>query len=162
VALRMVRVDDRLIHGQITTFWTRNIQANTILVADDKAANDPLQSNLMKIAAPNGVDVEVLEVSDAAGKLKSGEWSDKQVLLLLRSPISLLQLVDAGVEIEHVNVGNVGGGEGKVKLTKQVAATPEEMDAWFALDARGVPLEVQWLPGERKTDLNKILQDHRQ
>ncbi len=161
MTLRLVRVDDRLIHGQITTFWTRNIQADMILVADDKAANDPLQKNLMKIAVPSGVDVEVLAVEQAGQRLMSSEWGDRQVFLILRSPVSLLELVQMGVPIEAANVGNVGGGEGKERLTKQVAATPEEMEAWHALDEAGVQLEVQWLPGDSKTDLNRILRERR-
>jgi len=91
----------------------------------------------------------------------SSEWGDRQVFLILRSPVSLLELVQMGVPIEAANVGNVGGGEGKERLTKQVAATPEEMEAWHALDEAGVQLEVQWLPGDSKTDLNRILRERR-
>jgi mannose/fructose/N-acetylgalactosamine-specific phosphotransferase system component IIB len=159
MTLRLVRVDDRLVHGQITTFWTRNLQANMILVADDTAAADPMQKNLMKIAAPSEVGMEVLTVDEAAERLNQGEWQDKQILMLVRGPVPLLRLVEAGVAITDVNVGNVGGGEGKERLTKQVAATADEMEAWHTLDSKGVNLTVQWLPNESKTDLNRILKD---
>lgn len=159
MTLRLVRVDDRLVHGQITTFWTRNLQANMILVADDRAAADSMQKNLMKIAAPSEVSMEVLPVAEAAERLVGGEWENKQILMLVRGPVPLLELVEAGAPITEVNVGNVGGGEGKQRLTKQVAATDEEMDAWYSLHAKGISLTVQWLPNEGKTDLNKILSE---
>ena len=157
MTLSLVRVDDRLIHGQVTTGWTRNVQANLIVVADDQAADNSMQSNLMKMAAPPGVDVEVLPVEEAAEELKAGTWDDRKVLLLLRGSRELLRLVEEGVELEKVNVGNAGGGEGKIRLTKQVAATEEEMEAWRKLNEKGIDLEVQWMPGHQRTDLNKVI-----
>jgi len=158
MAIKLVRVDDRLIHGQITTGWVRSTGSNLIVVADDDAAADSMQKNLMKMAVPPGVSAEILFVKETGEKLIDDEWSNKNILLIVRGPIQLLDLVEQGVDIQHVNVGNAGGGEGKTKLTKQVAATPDELEAWKALDQKDIDLEVQWRPGDKRTDLNKIVQ----
>jgi mannose/fructose/N-acetylgalactosamine-specific phosphotransferase system component IIB len=155
--IKLVRVDDRLVHGQVVLKWTRTIGSNMILVADDIAAKDPFLQTLMRSAAPPGIDLEVHKINDAAEKLKSGEWDRKDIFVIVRNSTTLLKLVEAGVDIQFANVGNAGGGEGKVRLTKQVAATPEEMQAWHALNDRDVKLEVQWIPGDNKTNLNQIL-----
>jgi mannose/fructose/N-acetylgalactosamine-specific phosphotransferase system component IIB len=155
--IKLVRVDDRLVHGQVVLKWTRAIGANMILVADDIAANDVLQQTLMRVAAPPGIQLEVHTIADAANKLNSGEWKQKEIFVIVRNPITLLKFVNEGAEIEYVNVGNAGGGEGKTRLTKQVAATQEELSAWHSLNEKNIKLEVQWVPGEKKDDLNQIL-----
>lgn len=159
MAIEMVRVDDRLVHGQITLKWTRTIGANMIMVANDAAAKDPMRKSLMKMAAPSGVHLEVLPVDEAATQLQSNKWQNRKILVLVHNPVDLLQLVEAGAPIEHVNVGNAGGGKGKVRLTKQIHADPAEVEAWKELDQKGIDLEQQWLPGESKTDLNPIIKN---
>ena len=109
MSIKMIRVDDRLIYGQVVMRWTRTIGANLILVPNDKVAKDPLQQSLMRMAAPTGVQVELLPVADAAQKLISGLWSQKSLFIIVRDPIDLLRLVDAGLMIEVVNIGNASG-----------------------------------------------------
>ncbi len=158
MSIKMIRVDDRLIHGQVVMRWTRTIGANLILVPNDKVAKDPLQQSLMRMAAPTGVQVELLPVAEAAQKLISGLWSQKSLFIIVRDPIDLLRLVDAGLMIEVVNIGNASGGTGKVRLSKVVHASPDELEAWKTLDAKGIKLEAQALPGEGKTNINQVLQ----
>lgn len=158
MAIKMVRVDDRLIHGQVVMKWTRTIGVNLIVVPNDKVAKDPLQQSLMRMAAPPGVSVELLPVEAAAEKLKSDKWSSKSIFVIVRDPIDLLRLINAGLKIEKVNIGNASGGTGKVRLSKVVHATTEELEAWKELDANGINLEAQALPGDSKSNINQVLQ----
>lgn len=153
----LVRVDDRLIHGQVVMGWTRTVGATLIVVANDKVAADKLQRSLLKMAAPTGVAAEILPVSEAAAKLKEGAWPGQTVLVLVRDPVDLLRMAEEGVSLTTVNVGNVRYEEGRIRLTKEVAATPVELEAWRRLDQMGVALECQWLPGQSVTRLNDVL-----
>lgn len=157
MTIKLVRVDDRLVHGQVVLKWTRTIGANMILVADDIAAKDAFLQTLMRSAAPPGVKLEVHSIEEAAEKLKSGTWKGKEVFVIVRNALTLLDLVEQGVDIDFVNVGNAGGGEGKIRLTKQIAATEEELEAFKKLNEQGIKLEDQWVPGEKKNNLNQIL-----
>ena len=157
MSIKMVRVDDRLIHGQVVMKWTRTIGINLILVPNDGVAKDPLQQSLMRMAAPPGVSVELLPVEEAAGKLVSDKWANKAVLLIVRDPVDLLRIIKSGFNIEKVNIGNASGGTGKVRLTKVVHATPQELEAWKELDALGINLEAQALPGDSKANINQVL-----
>lgn len=153
----LVRVDDRLIHGQVVLGWTRTVGASVILVANDKVAVDRMQRSLLKMAAPSDVAVEILSVADAAARLTEQAWPGETLLVLVRDPVDLVRLADAGVSLSQVNVGNVRYEEGRIRITKEVAATPPELAAWKRLDQMGVALECQWLPGQAITRLNEIV-----
>lgn len=155
--LVLVRVDDRLIHGQVAIGWTRTVRANHIMIANDDVARDPTQQALLKLAAPVGIKVSILSVADAAATLTSGKTGNDRILLLVREPQALVELLHQGVALQTVNAGNVRMADGRIRLTKEVAASPEDIAAWRALDAAGVTLEAVWLPGGAPTDLNKVI-----
>lgn len=151
----LVRVDDRLVHGQVVLGWTRALGIDHILVADDKSAQDSLQRSLMTMAAPSGVSISICGVEDAATELNGG--GNSHTLVLVRGPKELKALRDAGVPLDRVNVGNVHTGPGRIKLTKEVHATPDELEIWRELARAGIELEAQWLPGQSKTDIGKLV-----
>lgn len=153
----MVRVDDRLIHGQVAVGWTRILGATHIVVANDEVAKDNTQKMLLKIATPVSVKSTILPVAEAAAFLAAGKIGNDKVLVLVRDPQSLLTLIEGGVKLEKVNIGNVRMAEGRERLTKEVAATPEEIRAWKKLDEKGVELEALWLPGGTPTNLNEVI-----
>ncbi|HTX78548.1 MAG TPA: PTS sugar transporter subunit IIB, partial [Longilinea sp.] len=151
--IAMVRVDERLIHGQITMSWTHTVGANLILCVNDEVAGNNFQKNLMKMAAPPGVKVEIEAVDSAAEKLNAQAWSNASILLMVRNPIDLLKLVKKGLSLEKVNIGGVRTAGATIKLNKVVLATPAELEAWKELDQMGIRLEIQFLPGEGITVL---------
>lgn len=159
--IAMVRVDERLIHGQITMNWTRTVGANLILCVNDEVAKNTFQKNLMKLAAPPGSTVEIEGVDSAAEKLNAEAWKNASILLLVRNPIDLLTLVNKGLSVSTVNIGGVRSPQAKIKLTKEVSATPEELDAWKELDRLGIRMEVQFLPTQGSTILNDVLKKHK-
>lgn len=158
--LALIRIDDRLIHGQITMGWSRSVGANVILVANDAVANDPMQRNLMKMAVPPGIKAEIFTIDEAAEKLTTEALQNANILLLVRNPIDFMRLVDQGVSVDMVNVGGVRPAGATIKLTKEVSATPEELEAWKKVDASGIRIEVCFLPGSRPTILNDILRKY--
>lgn len=157
MSIVLVRVDDRLIHGQVAVGWTRTVGATHIVVANDEVARDATQKALLKLAAPVGVKVSILSVADAAALLAGPKLAREKVMVLVRDPQSLLGLMEGGVELTKVNIGNVRTAPGRVRLTKEVAATPEEIEAWKELDRRGIVLEAIWLPGGAVTDFNGVI-----
>lgn len=152
-----VRVDDRLIHGQVVVGWTRTVGATHIVVADDDAAGNATQKSLLKLAAPVGVKVSIFTVGDAAAALTGPKLGSDKVMVLVRDPQALLGLMQGGVRLSKVNIGNVRTAPGRERLTKEVAASPEEMVAWQELDKAGVVLEAVWLPGGAVTDFNNVV-----
>lgn len=158
--ISMIRIDERLIHGQVTMGWARIAGANLILAVNDLVANDEFQKKLMMLAAPVGATIEIYSVAEVVEKLNDNTWPNATILLLLRNPIDMVRLIELGVKVSKVNVGGVRSPGTTIKLTKEVSATPEEMVAWKKLDELGVRIEVQWVPGAGVTVLNDIIRKH--
>lgn len=155
--ISMIRIDERLIHGQVVMGWARTSSADLILVANDLVAKDPFQKKLMMMAAPVGVTIEIYSVDEVVEKLDANTWPNATILLLLRGPIDMVRLVEKGIKVNKVNVGGVRSPGVTIKLTKEVSATPEELAAWKKLDEMGIRIEVQWVPGTGVTVLNNIV-----
>jgi mannose/fructose/N-acetylgalactosamine-specific phosphotransferase system component IIB len=155
----LVRVDDRLIHGQVAVGWTRTVGATHILVANDEVAKDATQKALLKLATPVGVKATILSVAEAAAALAGAKFGNDNVMVLVRDPQSLLSLMQGGVALAKVNIGNVRTAPGRERLTNQVAASPAEIEAWKELDRAGVVLEAIWLPGGAVTNFNNVIRE---
>ncbi len=153
----MLRVDDRLIHGQVVVGWTRSAGVTCILVADDKIAGDKIQCSLMRMATPAGLTSEFLTVEAAAKKITSGAYSNESLMILVRGPKSVIGLMDNGVEITSLNIGNLRSAPGKAKLLSHVYADPQEIEDWKTLDQRNVKMIGQILPDQAKSDFNDVL-----
>ena len=155
--ISLIRVDDRLIHGQVVFGWTQTLGIQQILVADDATAANPTQRDLLLLAVPPGVVGDVLSIEDSAAAIAASS-SRVPTLVLVKGPRELLALKDAGVPMSEVNVGNVHTGAGRRRLTKEVHATDDEIAIWRELAAQGVRLEALWMPGQTRTDLGRVLE----
>lgn len=153
--ISMVRVDGRLIHGQVTTGFIRRIGANMILVANDQVAGNATQRSIMKLASPPGTKIEIASVEDALNGLADNRWPNANLMLLLKSPVDLIRLIEMGLQVKQVNVGGVNNEGASVKITNEVFATPEEMEAWKKLDEMGVEMMLQWEISTAPTNLNR-------
>lgn len=154
--ISLIRVDDRLIHGQVAVGWTQALGIQQILVADDTVAADETQKQLVLMATPAGVVSDALSIEDSAAVVVASD-SEVPTLVLVRGPQELAALHKAGLPMETVNIGNVHTAPGRRRLTKEVHATDEEIGIWRALAAAGVTLQAQWLPGSPVTDLGRVV-----
>ena len=157
MAIVLVRIDDRLIHGQVVMSWTKRLNASVIVVPDDDAAADPILKTAMKAATPIGVRSAILSVVDAAVLLNGPKIKNDRVFVVVKGPEVVVRLLKAGVEIKKVIVGNMRNEEGKKRVTKIVAASQAEWNSFKELDSGGVELVEQWLPGEETRNFNDIL-----
>lgn len=157
MSIEWIRVDDRLIHGQVAVGWTRAKGITHIVVANDEVAKDDLQIMLLNIATPVGTKSSILTVDDASKKLKDGSLDREKEMIVVKDAKTILELISKGIDIKHVNVGNVRMKEGRKRITKEVAATDEEIKDWKELDKMNVELEAKWLPNNSSKDFNKII-----
>ena len=156
----LTRIDDRLIHGQVILGWTRNVGGTYIVVADDAASKDVLQKSLMKAATPVGVKSSVLSIQEAAEFLKGPKLEKEKTLIIVKDALAVLGLLDNGVAIEKINVGNIRFVDGRKKITNWMFVSDEEIVHFKELCARGVQVIAQWLPGDETADLNKVFENY--
>ena len=155
---KLVRIDDRLIHGQVALGWSRAKGIDTILAVDDVVAKDKFQCSLLKMATPPGVQSFILTADEAEQKVKDGTLEKKKVMLLVKGPETLLKLVEKGFEISEVNIGNMRSVGGKTKLLNYVYASDSEISFLKAISAKGIKMYGQAVPDQSGVDFNEILE----
>jgi len=157
MAISLVRIDDRLIHGQVAMGWTKMLNASVIVVPDDEAAADPIQKTAMKAATPIGVRSAIVGIADAVDLLKGPKLKNDRVFVVARNPAAVVGLIKAGLEIKKIIVGNMRMSDGKKRITKEVAASQEDWNFLKEIDAKGIEMTAQWLPGGDSKNFNEIL-----
>ena len=157
IDVRLARIDDRLIHGQVTTTWSKQIGINRILVISDEAASHPLRKLLLKQAAPTGVNVNVLSVSRMIEVSQSDILQNERIALLFTTPVDVESLVRSGMELTSVNIGGMSFSSGKKMLTNFISVDDRDVEAFSYLSAEGIELEVRKVPADHKVDLIELL-----
>jgi PTS system mannose-specific IIB component len=149
IDIRLARIDDRLIHGQVTTAWSKQMDINRILVISDEAANNPMRKILLKQAAPSGINVNVLSVSRMMEVAQSH--------ILFTSPVDVEALVRSGLQISSINIGGMSFSTGKQMVTNFVSVDDRDIEAFVFLDEQGIELEIRKVPADHKTNLMEVL-----
>lgn len=152
-----IRVDDRLIHGQVAAMWTHHLSATRIIVVDDKATNDEMLKMYLKLATPRGVSLSVLSVQKASERIRQGIYDSQRIFIIVRSAQALCQLLDQGVKIDEVNVGNLAFAEGNIKVSDTVSLSKNNMEDFKKLADCGVKLTMQLVPSNTPDDFGKML-----
>lgn len=153
MVVKHVRIDDRLVHGQIVTAWINESKANTILVADDIAAKDATQKMLLALAVPKRIKFILKNIEEASDYLKS-ECED-EVLLLLRNPETANRLFNLGFHIDSLNVGNISNSKSDTPRTKLLAyihVSSNDVQNLREIAKKGVKLDVRSVPTDRSID----------
>lgn len=156
MALKLVRVDDRLIHGQVVAVWLRAIGADRILIVDDRTAADEFLKDVLILAAPRGVPVEVHGLEQGAQRAAEIAADGSQGFLLMKSPVTALRLREAGVPFDVLNVGGMGSGPGRRTLYKNISASDQELDAMRALERMGTRVELRIVADDRPAQFSSI------
>ena len=157
--IKEARIDDRLIHGQIETAWIQETKARAILVADDKAAADSFQQSMLKLAVPQGIQLIIKSLPDAAA-LIARDKSTVGVLLIVRSAMDAKALLDLGVKVEKWTLGNITGRKSEQErkcVLKYVFATQNDADALMAIHEAGIKVVAQSVPNESSHDIIALL-----
>lgn len=146
MAIVHVRIDDRLIHGQVAMIWTNSLSATRIMVVDNDASNSDLIKMSLKLATPSSVSLSVLTIEKAAARILSGAYDGQRVLLVIRSPENLLRLIKQGVMVDSANLGNQAPKNAARALNDTVALTEASIDACRHLRKLDVKLTLKRLP----------------
>jgi mannose/fructose/N-acetylgalactosamine-specific phosphotransferase system component IIB len=149
MTLKLVRVDDRLIHGQVVAIWLRALGAKRIVIVDDKTARDEFLREVLMLAAPPGVPVEVHDLTTGTERVRELASDPQPVFVIMRSPVTALRMREAGVEFPLLNVGGIGAGPGRKPLYRNISASPEELDAMRQLEQLGTRVELRIVENDR-------------
>jgi len=156
VTLKLVRVDDRLIHGQVVAIWLKALGARRIVIVDDKTARDDFLREILELAAPPGVPVEVHDLERGTERVRQLTTDPEPIFVLMRSPITAVKLREAGIEFPLLNVGGIGAGPGRKPLYRNISASPEEREAMRQLEAMGTRVELRIVENDRPVMFSSV------
>jgi PTS system mannose-specific IIB component len=156
----LARIDNRLLHGIVATQWAGRSGAQRIMIIDDAVANNELTKASMKLARPTGMAISIITEEVALKNFKAGKYDDHKVFIIVKSPMTLTKLIDAGVKIPELVVGGTtkpAEGEQSVKLTQRAYANQEEIAAYKKIKESGTKLYGQFVPADSVVNLDEFL-----
>lgn len=148
--IKLMRLDERFIHGQVAFAWTNNLGADCIFIVNDEVANDRLRQTSLKLAAPAGVKFVVKGLEDAIKTLKSGKTKKYKIFLIVDNTHDALELAKASNEIRHLNLGNMKMKEGRKNITHSLNISNDDIENIKLMEDLGVEVECRAIPTEKK------------
>lgn len=153
------RIDDRLIHGQVATRWTKETGISRIIVVNDQVVKDKTRATMLKQAVPPGVTAHVVDVDKMIRVYNNPEYAGERVMLLFTNPSDALELVRRGVPVKSINIGGMAYKEGRVMLDTSVSVDEKDIAAFRELDSHGIELEVRKVASDRKVPVLQLIAD---
>ncbi|EDR9809253.1 PTS sugar transporter subunit IIB [Salmonella enterica] len=151
----LLRIDDRLIHGQVMTGWVKHINATKIIIIDDELVHDDFMISVLEMAVPNHMTLNIFNVAQAIDVLSNvkDDGEDDKIIILVKSPIPVLALLQGGVNFGELIVGGMGVNEKRSRLYRNLAASDVERAAFREINQLGVPINIKVLPSDAPMEL---------
>ena len=138
--IRLVRIDDRLIHGQVATVWTKALKINRILVVSDEVAKDTLRKTLLKHAAPPGGTANVITIDKMIAIYQDPQFDVFKAMLLFTNPHDVKRVIEGGVKFDSVNIGGMSVCAGKRMRTNAGAGDTKDIEDFIYLSGQDIEL----------------------
>ncbi|WP_025162721.1 PTS galactosamine transporter subunit IIB [Paraclostridium bifermentans] len=151
----LTRIDNRLIHGQVATMWSSSVGANLLLVANDEVSQNEFRQGLMDMAAPSFAQTRYFSIEKTINIINKASES-QHIAIICENPQDVLKLVEGGVPIKKVNIGNMHMAQGKRQVSKAVCVDDNDVDAFKKLKALDVELEIRRVPSESAESIDEL------
>lgn len=157
MTLKLVDIDDRLIHGQVATTWIPDYGIESVIIVSDKVANDPVQKSVAGLAVPE-IKVSVFGVEKFIHVLTKTELK-KATMVLFTNPMDALTLHENGLPFDYLNVSGMRFNDSRCRLHKNMSVTAEEKEAFEKLIDLGVECWMQTTTRDDKTPVAELLKN---
>lgn len=156
MGVTFVRIDDRLIHGQVVTAWTKQYGIQKIIVIDDGLYKDEFMINILKMVAPSGIELQIESTLTVAEKVVLINKNEKKTMLLLKFPNVAKKLLELGIKFNELNLGGMGAGPNRKVLYRNVSVSDEELATLNELNQKGVIIYLQAIPTDKRISLENL------
>jgi PTS system mannose-specific IIB component/fructoselysine and glucoselysine-specific PTS system IIB component len=155
--IKLLRIDDRLLHGQVALTWTPSLGADTLVIANDKVAKDEFQKMTLGLAKPAGTKLYIKSVTDTIVFLNDEKFRNLKILLLVNSVNDAASIAAELKEIRSINFGGLRRREGARQISKAIALTEEDISIINTLAADGIELEIRQVPSDKKQLVQELV-----
>ncbi|AWV75850.1 PTS system%2C mannose-specific IIA component / PTS system%2C mannose-specific IIB component [Enterobacter hormaechei] len=157
MVIGLARIDDRLIHGQVATRWTKETNVQRIIVVSDEVAADTVRKTLLTQVAPPGVTAHVVDVAKMIRVYNNPKYAGERVMLLFTNPTDVERIVEGGVKITSVNIGGMAFRQGKTQVNNAISVDAKDIEAFNKLNARGIELEARKVSTDQKLKMMDLI-----
>ena len=157
MVIGLARIDDRLIHGQVATRWTKETNVQRIIVVSDEVAADTVRKTLLTQVAPPGVTAHVVDVAKMIRVYNNPKYAGERVMLLFTNPTDVERIVEGGVKITSVNIGGMAFRQGKTQVNNAISVDAKDIEAFNKLNARGIELEARKVSTDPKLKMMDLI-----
>lgn len=157
MVIGLARIDDRLIHGQVATRWTKETNVQRIIVVSDEVAADTVRKTLLTQVAPPGVTAHVVDVAKMIRVYNNPKYAGERVMLLFTNPTDVERLVEGGVKITSVNIGGMAFRQGKTQVNNAISVDEKDIEAFNKLNTRGIELEARKVSTDQRLKMMDLI-----
>lgn len=155
--IKLVRIDHRLVHGQVAFSWTKFLESDCILIASDNLMKDELKMSAMRMAKPTGVKLVMKSIEDSIKALNSGVTDKYKLFIIVESVEDAYRLSNEVEAIKSINVGGMKAREDRKQLAKAVFVSDEDIVKLKEMNEKGIELEIRLVPSDTKTNLIELI-----
>lgn len=155
--IKLIRIDDRLVHGQVALVWTPALSADCLIVANDKVAKDDFLKMTLGFAKPANAKLLIQSIAEAISFLNDPKNQNLKCLVLINSVQDAAVLAEAIPKINSINFGGLRSSEGSKLISKAIALRDEDIAVAKKLIEKGIELEVRQVPTENKQLLQNLI-----
>ncbi|HBI7150438.1 TPA: PTS sugar transporter subunit IIB [Staphylococcus pseudintermedius] len=153
------RIDGRLIHGQVANLWATKLNIGRFIVIDNEVAQSDIDKQALKLATPAGIKLSVLPVEKAANNINNGKYDSQRVMVIAKRPDRFVELVNNGVKIEELNVGNMSQTNETRSVTNSINITDEDVNNFKLLQEKSVNIISQMVPNDKSVDFMSLIKE---
>ena len=158
----LVRIDSRLLHGQVATAWTKSVRPDRIIVVSDNVSKDKLRKNMIIQAAPPGVRANVVPIKKMIEVSKDPRFGATKALVLFENPEDALKVIEGGVDIKTLNIGSMAHSEGKVAVNKVLSLNEKDVETYDKLNEMGIKFDVRKVPNDSPENMMDLVNKARE
>ena len=151
-SVAFLRIDDRLIHGQVIVGWLPEIKPENLVVVNDNVAEDAMRQDLMSLSVPPDVELEFYSTSDI-----TDEDVNESSFILVSSPKDAWECLQKGIKPEKFNVGGMHSKDGKEEIFEALHVDDEDRKYFDLIIKSGVEPIFRPTPQNQPKRLGDIL-----
>lgn len=159
MAIKLVRIDFRLVHGQIVTKWIHTIKADTILVINDKLANDSFMLSVYQMSAPAGTKVKVQSVDAFIKHWHETKYDEINCMILIKNVEDAYRLYKGGVVFDAIQIGGLGGSPGRKAVFGPITLDKVDTERLKEINDGGQRVYFHQVPEDGSAEFNAVTKD---
>ncbi|GAA0760886.1 MULTISPECIES: PTS sugar transporter subunit IIB [Clostridium] len=151
--IKLVRIDHRLLHGQVVFAWTKSLSISRIIIVDNNAAKDELKKMSLNLTKPSGVKLNIFSVEEALSKMPKVEKLNENIMFIFGGTNSVLKFCEGYNKIKEINYGGIAKKDNSKQYSNAIFLNEDELNDSVKLKNMGINLYMQQVPTSRKEDL---------